>query len=196
MSSVSFAEGDYVVYPTHGVGQVVSIENQEIGGMKLQLFVITFDRDRMTLRVPVAKATKSGLRKLSSRSVMDTALSTLKGRANCGEGLMDMLGSAGDPYKMVISNSAIYTLPLANKLPFDWRKLTPVSILAFRLKETPLPAPTRTAAPGEPGAPVGRPAVVPFQTCDGCDRPFRSAAPGRCRDCRNHRAEAPLRAAG
>jgi CarD family transcriptional regulator len=81
MSSVAFAEGDYVVYPTHGVGRVVSIENQEIGGMKLQLFVITFDRDRMTLRVPVAKATKSGLRKLSSRTVMDSALSTLKGRA-------------------------------------------------------------------------------------------------------------------
>jgi CarD family transcriptional regulator len=78
---MSFAEGDYVVYPTHGVGQVVAIENQEIGGLKLQLFVITFDRDRMTLRVPVAKATKSGLRKLSSRTIMDTALSTLKGRA-------------------------------------------------------------------------------------------------------------------
>ena len=56
---------------------------------------------------------------------------TLKGGANGGEGLMDMLSSAGDPYMMVISNSAIYTLPLANKLPFDWRKLTPISILAF-----------------------------------------------------------------
>ena len=81
MSSVSFAQGDYVVYPTHGVGQVVAIETQEIGGMKLQLLVITFNRDRMTLRVPLAKAHKSGLRKLSSRTVMETALSTLKGRA-------------------------------------------------------------------------------------------------------------------
>ncbi|HSV29037.1 MAG TPA: CarD family transcriptional regulator [Candidatus Omnitrophota bacterium] len=81
MSSANFTEGDYVVYPTHGVGKVVAVENQEVGGMKLQLFVITFDRDRMTLRVPVAKAAKSGLRKLSSRTVMDTALSTLKGRA-------------------------------------------------------------------------------------------------------------------
>lgn len=81
MTIVSFSQGDYVVYPTHGVGQVVAVETQEIGGMKLQLFVITFDRDRMTLRVPVTKAQKSGLRKLSSRSVMDTALSTLKGRA-------------------------------------------------------------------------------------------------------------------
>lgn len=81
MSSMSFDEGDYVVYPTHGVGRVVAIETQEIGGLKLQLFVITFEGDRMTLRVPVNKAQKSGLRKLSERSVMDTALSTLKGRA-------------------------------------------------------------------------------------------------------------------
>ena len=81
MSSVTFAAGDYVVYPTHGVGQVIAIEDQEISGMKLQLFVITFDRDRMTLRIPIAKAHKAGLRKLSPRSVMETALSTLKGRA-------------------------------------------------------------------------------------------------------------------
>jgi CarD family transcriptional regulator len=81
MANMSFAQGDYVVYPTHGVGRIVSVEDQEIGGLKLQLFVITFDRDRMTLRVPVAKATKSGLRKLSSRTTMDSALSTLRGRA-------------------------------------------------------------------------------------------------------------------
>ena len=81
MTSMCFAQGDFVVYPTHGVGQVVSIETQEIGGMTLQLFVITFDRDRMTLRVPIAKATKAGLRKLSTRSVMDTALTTLRSRA-------------------------------------------------------------------------------------------------------------------
>ncbi len=76
-----FSEGDYVVYPTHGVGRVRAIERQSIAGIDLELFVITFDRDRMTLRVPVPKARQSGLRKLSSRSVMDTALSTLKGRA-------------------------------------------------------------------------------------------------------------------
>ena len=65
--STSFCEGDFVVYPTHGVGQVVAVETQEIAGTKLQLFVITFDRDRMTLRVPIAKAHKAGLRKLSPR---------------------------------------------------------------------------------------------------------------------------------
>ena len=81
MSSELFATGDYVVYPTHGVGHVVAVETQEIGGTSVQLFVITFDRDRMTLRVPTVKAHKAGLRKLSSRTVMDSALTTLKSRA-------------------------------------------------------------------------------------------------------------------
>ena len=80
-SEIIFNEGDYVVYPTHGVGKVSAIEKQQIAGQSLDLFVITFDRDRMTLRVPVPKASKSGLRKLSTSVVMDTALSTLRGRA-------------------------------------------------------------------------------------------------------------------
>jgi len=75
------APGDFVVYPTHGVGKVVNIETQEIAGHRLKLFVISFDRDRMTLRVPITKAETSGLRKLSSRKVMDQAITTLKGRA-------------------------------------------------------------------------------------------------------------------
>ncbi len=73
--------GDYVVYPTHGVGQVVSIESQKISGHKLQLYVISFARDRMMLRVPVAKAESAGLRRLSTRKGMDNALITLRGRA-------------------------------------------------------------------------------------------------------------------
>ena len=77
----AYRPGDYVVYPTHGVGKVVGIEKCEIAGHSLQLFVISFDRDRMTLRVPISKAAVSGLRKLSTRKVMDNALTTLKGRA-------------------------------------------------------------------------------------------------------------------
>jgi len=79
--SPHYKEGDFVVYPTHGVGKVESIEMQEIAGHKLELIVISFDKDRMTLRVPVAKAATSGLRKLSSRKMMDEAMTTLKGRA-------------------------------------------------------------------------------------------------------------------
>lgn len=81
MSNLTFSAGDYVVYPAHGVGKVLDIEKQVVGGHELELFVISFERERMTLRVPVAKAKNSGLRKLSTKKVMDTALSTLKGRA-------------------------------------------------------------------------------------------------------------------
>ena len=76
-----FNVGDFVVYPTHGVGRVDGIETQEISGAILDLIIIRFDKDRMTLRVPVDKAQGSGLRKLSTRKVMDTALTTLKGRS-------------------------------------------------------------------------------------------------------------------
>jgi len=77
---LSFRKGDFVVYPTHGVGKVLGVESQEISGHSLQVVSIHFEKDRMTLRVPVAKAKNSGLRKLSSRKVMDSALATLKGR--------------------------------------------------------------------------------------------------------------------
>lgn len=76
-----YAEGDFVVYPTHGVGKVLGVEMQEISGLELELIIIRFDKDRMTLRVPVTKAENSGLRKLSTRKVMDSALATLKGRS-------------------------------------------------------------------------------------------------------------------
>ena len=77
---LEFAAGDFVVYPTHGVGQVTSIETHEIADQKLKLYIISFERERMTLKVPINKVKDSGLRKLSSRKIMDTALKTLKGR--------------------------------------------------------------------------------------------------------------------
>ncbi len=76
-----FAVDDLVVYPTHGVGKIVAIETQEISGHTLSVFVVAFDKDRMTLRVPVAKAKASGLRKLSSRKEMDAELAKLRGRS-------------------------------------------------------------------------------------------------------------------
>jgi CarD family transcriptional regulator len=76
-----FVEGDHVVYPTHGVGKVERIATEEIAGHKLELIHITFEENRMTLRVPVAKARSAGLRKLATRKVFDEALAVLKGRA-------------------------------------------------------------------------------------------------------------------
>ena len=76
-----FVEGDHVVYPTHGVGKVERIATEEIAGHKLELIHITFEENRMTLRVPVAKARTAGLRKLATRKLFDEALAVLKGRA-------------------------------------------------------------------------------------------------------------------
>ena len=77
----TFVEGDHVVYPTHGVGRVERIATEEIAGHKLELIHITFEENRMTLRVPVAKARSAGLRKLATRKMFDEALAVLKGRA-------------------------------------------------------------------------------------------------------------------
>ena len=76
-----FVEGDHVVYPTHGVGKVERIATEEIAGHKLELIHITFEENRMTLRVPVTKARTAGLRKLATRKLFDEALAVLKGRA-------------------------------------------------------------------------------------------------------------------
>ncbi|MDH3232119.1 MAG: CarD family transcriptional regulator [Alphaproteobacteria bacterium] len=80
-SELPYSTGDFVVYPTHGVGKVTGIESREIAGESLKLFVIEFDKEKMTLRVPVQKAADSGLRKLSSRKIMDNAMKTLRGRS-------------------------------------------------------------------------------------------------------------------
>jgi len=77
----TFRDGDHVVYPTHGVGKVERIVTEEIAGHRLELIHITFEENRMTLRVPVAKARTAGLRKLASRKLFDEALAVLKGKA-------------------------------------------------------------------------------------------------------------------
>ena len=76
-----FKTGEFVVYPAHGVGQILAIEEQEIAGAKLELFVINFMKDKMTLRVPTAKVANVGMRKLSEPALVKRALETLKGRA-------------------------------------------------------------------------------------------------------------------
>lgn len=77
---VSFNSGEYVVYPTHGVGKVTNIAKQTIAGSELELLVVNFDKDKMTLRVPMAKLDKVGLRKISDDTTMKEAFATLKGK--------------------------------------------------------------------------------------------------------------------
>ena len=77
----SFIPGDFVVYPSHGVGKIIGTETREIENTKLELLIIRFEQDRMTLRVPLDKAKVSGLRTLSSKAQMDEAITTLQSKA-------------------------------------------------------------------------------------------------------------------
>jgi CarD family transcriptional regulator len=81
ISEHEFSVGDHVVYPAHGVGVVVGVETQEVVGTSLEVYVITFDHEKMTLRVPTRKARTAGLRALAEGNIVVQALSTLKGRA-------------------------------------------------------------------------------------------------------------------
>ena len=76
-----FRANEFIVYPAHGVGRIVGIEEQEIAGMALELFVINFDKEKLTLRVPTGKLASVGMRKLSEEPVVKKAMETLKGRA-------------------------------------------------------------------------------------------------------------------
>jgi len=78
---LGFKTGEYVVYPAHGVGLIVNIEEQEVAGLTLELFVISFEQDKLTLRVPVAKIKSVGMRKLAEEDEVKKALETVTGRA-------------------------------------------------------------------------------------------------------------------
>ncbi len=86
-NALSLKVGEKVVYPTHGVGEITAIEEQEVAGFKLGLFVITFDKDRLTVRIPLAKARNSGLRKVSEPAVVQQALEILSTRAKAKRGM-------------------------------------------------------------------------------------------------------------
>lgn len=76
-----FKTNEYIVYPAHGVGQIVAIEEQEVAGHSLELFVINFAQDKLTLRVPTAKIQSAGMRKLADGTRIEKALKTVQGRA-------------------------------------------------------------------------------------------------------------------
>ena len=77
----SFRPGDHIVYPAHGVGRVLGVEKQSVAGLDLEVFVISFEQDKMTLRVPTTKARSCGMRALASSQVVNDAMKTLQGRA-------------------------------------------------------------------------------------------------------------------
>ena len=80
-AKLGFKAGEAVVYPAHGVGRITAIEEQEIAGFKLELYVVSFEKDKMVLRVPTSKAESVGMRKLAESGLVEKALTTMAGRA-------------------------------------------------------------------------------------------------------------------
>lgn len=81
MQNLEYSVGDYVVYPAHGVGRICGIESRQIGPETVELYAISFEKERMTLKVPTTKARRAGLRKLSSNDRIKSAMETLRGRS-------------------------------------------------------------------------------------------------------------------
>lgn len=91
-----FQIGDNVVYPSHGIGEITAEETQVIAGIEVSLYVISFSKNKMILRVPKSKAIKSGLRHISSKSVIDEAIAVLKSKAKISRGMWNKRASEYD----------------------------------------------------------------------------------------------------
>ena len=78
---LDFKTDEFVVYPAHGVGKIMAVETQKVADIELEMFIVFFDKDKLTLKVPTAKALEVGMRPLSSREVIEKAILTLKGKA-------------------------------------------------------------------------------------------------------------------
>jgi CarD family transcriptional regulator len=110
--------GDYVVYPTHGVGKITQFEHQKIAGMDVQLLVIEFEREKMVLRVPVMKARSAGLRKLSSSEDMNKVFSKLQTRVKAKKAMWTRRAqeyetkiNSGDPVSIAEVMRELYRNP-------------------------------------------------------------------------------------
>ena len=118
IKEINYQDGDFVVYPTHGVGKILGTETSQIAGTEVQLMVIRFEQDRMTLRVPLSKATESGLRTLSSKVQMEEAIVTLKGKAKVKK---TMWSRRAQEYETKI-NSIFYYISFCCTMCFRTRK--------------------------------------------------------------------------
>jgi CarD family transcriptional regulator len=103
----SFKAGDHIVYPAHGVGRVTGLERQTVAGTELEVFVISFEQDKMTLRVPVHRATAAGLRPISGNDQMKKVFLTLKSRAKISRG---MWSRRAQEYEAKINSGSIISV--------------------------------------------------------------------------------------
>ena len=88
MTQKNFKKGDFVVYPSHGVGKITDVMSQALGGTNLEFYQISFEKDKMNLSVPVARSSKVGLRRLCSPELVNQSLDIVSETAQASRGIM------------------------------------------------------------------------------------------------------------
>ncbi len=127
---LDFKNGQYVVYPTQGVGKLLRVEDQSVGGQKMQMLVIEFDRNHMVLRVPLERAEISGLRPLVSQKKMNDAIESAKGKAGAKrmiwsrrKAIYEENINSGDPMKLAEVVRDLQRRSMADAMNFSGRQL-------------------------------------------------------------------------
>ncbi|MDR1206918.1 MAG: CarD family transcriptional regulator [Rickettsiales bacterium] len=127
---LEFKHGQFVVYPTQGVGKIARVEEQNIGGQKIQLLVIDFEQNNMTLRVPIDRAEISGLRPLVTTKKMDDAISSAKGKAGARRMIWARRAAvyeeninSGDPMRLAEVVRDLQRRSAADAMTFSGRQL-------------------------------------------------------------------------
>ena len=105
-SAENFNIGDTVVYASHGVGKITGVETQEVAGFEMKMYVIYFEKDKMVLRVPVNRAEKAGLRRLSSSNELNKAIEALKGKSKISKNIM--WSKRAQEYENKINSGDVY----------------------------------------------------------------------------------------
>lgn len=130
LKALNYTVGDHVVYPTHGVGVIKGIEDQEVAGMSITLLVIEFTKDRMTLRVPTTKAAVAGLRRLSTEGEISAALKKLHGKSRIRKTLWSKRAqeyeskiNSGDPCSIAEVVRELYRSPEGEELSYSERQV-------------------------------------------------------------------------
>jgi len=138
MDIKNFKVGQYVIYPTHGLGQVVSYETQEVAGFKVELIVISFEKDKMLMRIPLSKAQAAGLRSLSSLDDMGKALHVLGNRVAVKKGNWSRRANeyevkinSGDPLSLAEVIRELYKPNVKSDQSFSERQIYKAAIDRF-----------------------------------------------------------------
>jgi CarD family transcriptional regulator len=130
IKKLDFKAGQYVVYPTQGVGRLLRVEEQTIGGQKIKMLVIDFEKNNMTLRVPLERAEISGLRPLVTNRKMDEAIASARGKAGTKRMIWARRAAqyeeninSGDPMKLAEVVRDLQRRNAADTMTFSGRQL-------------------------------------------------------------------------